>query len=111
MAAPNQHNVLSKSMVTGREIVAKCVDIRFSSNDPTQNPLLNKSIKTICNAIDQLNHIEVPQKFILIDFSFDISAALPDSRQLELIKLISAGLENEDIKLVVFKHLEIMMLA
>jgi hypothetical protein len=85
---------------------ARSFDITITSPDSQENLFLAKLKSTLQNAENQLNRRSAPTNFILIDFSFDISAWLQKPKVKILLKSQVLALQRKSIELVVFENYE-----
>ncbi|MEW6142426.1 MAG: hypothetical protein AB1597_04620 [Chloroflexota bacterium] len=86
---------------------AREVNTRFLDDDPAKNPLLSKVLKTLEEAEKQLSGTPAPLKYVLMDFSFDISSALRRPRQLSLIDIAKKKAEERGIILIPLINFEV----
>lgn len=79
----------------------------ITSPDCTENPFLGKVMDTLGKAEEQLGKVETSDKFIFIDFSWDMSALIQKPQVEDLTKRLAAGLQERSIKLIAFKNYQV----
>lgn len=85
----------------------KPVKDSITSPDCTENPFLGKVMDTLRKAEEQLGEVETSDKFIFIDFSWDMSALIQKPQVEDLTKRLAAGLQGRSIKLIAFEYYQV----
>lgn len=86
---------------------AMCLNTSLTSSNPSENPFLYKLNDTVTKAEEQLNRAKARDKFIFVDFTFDISALLQGKAVNQLIKSVGDNLRNKGIKFIACKNYEV----
>jgi len=89
-------------------VEARPVDTKVLHVSPEENPFLRKLQDTLSKATNQLSKKNAPTKFIFVNFSWDVSAAIHSHKQdiIRLIKKEASDLRKSGITMIAFEDLQ-----
>ncbi|MGD0854539.1 MAG: hypothetical protein ABSA18_01885 [Dehalococcoidia bacterium] len=91
------------------EVITGTVEARLTSPDSNQNLLLRSLRCTLSEAVDQVNRIEAPEKFVFLDLSLDVPFMSPELKRQLVCLILGLALElcQKGILLVSFEQYQV----
>jgi sarcosine oxidase delta subunit len=86
---------------------ARSLDTTLTSSNPSVNRFLHKVENTISKAEEQLSHMKACDRFILMDFTFDIHVHFLREEVIRFIKAEGDKLRSEGIMLIACENFEV----